>query len=132
MNYKLFSRADGTIGVGFVIFFGGVNQFSIAWPDKPCERFTPDMAALEGISVLDPEVIDSVVVEVPDGDEPSIDAEQMPAVEPSVDQLVTESSPVVAETNVSVAEPPLDVADIQSSDAGQELVQTAPNPLSDV
>lgn len=37
-----YRRADGVEGVGFEIDFAGRRQHSVAWPDRPAERFTAD------------------------------------------------------------------------------------------
>ena len=45
----IFRRVDGVIGVGFQIEFGGVEQYSIAWPDRAPERLSIDPAEKMGI-----------------------------------------------------------------------------------
>ncbi len=47
----LFRRVDGVIGVGFQMEFGGIDQYSIVWPDKAGERHTLDVAEKMGIVV---------------------------------------------------------------------------------
>ena len=47
----LFRRVDGVIGVGFQIEFGGIEQYSIAWPDKAGERQSLDVAEKMGMVV---------------------------------------------------------------------------------
>lgn len=37
-----YTRADGRVGVGFMIEFSGRQQHSVAWSDGPAQRFMPD------------------------------------------------------------------------------------------
>lgn len=46
-----FRRIDGVVGVGFQIEFGGIEQYSIAWPDRAGERHSLDVARKIGIVV---------------------------------------------------------------------------------
>lgn len=34
---------NGLVGYGFIIEHGGLDHLSVAWPDKPAERFTEEM-----------------------------------------------------------------------------------------
>lgn len=42
---QLFRRADGVDGAGYQIHHAGKPQISIAWADRPAERFTEDELA---------------------------------------------------------------------------------------
>ncbi len=52
MKCLVFDRGDGVIGLGLKIQFGGVDQFSIVWPDRPPERMTEDFLKSNGIKIL--------------------------------------------------------------------------------
>ena len=41
-KHRTFRRADGVLGVGFLMQFAGVLQASIAWPDRQAQRFIVD------------------------------------------------------------------------------------------
>ncbi|MBX3422227.1 MAG: hypothetical protein KF752_11790 [Pirellulaceae bacterium] len=43
--------ANGIVGFGFQIEHAGQTQLSVAWPDRPAERFTSEMIELRGITV---------------------------------------------------------------------------------
>jgi hypothetical protein len=51
MKFNSYTRADAVVGVGFVIAFAGRNQHSIAWPDRPSERYMSDELAEHRIAV---------------------------------------------------------------------------------
>jgi hypothetical protein len=42
-NVLSYRRNDGVVGVGFLIEYGGIQQHSIAWPDRAPERYSPSM-----------------------------------------------------------------------------------------
>lgn len=46
-----FRRNDGVVGVGFQVDFGGVEQYSIAWPDRAPERESIDVNYKKGTCV---------------------------------------------------------------------------------
>lgn len=45
-----YNRPDAVVGVGFQIEHGGRSQHSVAWPDRPAQRFTSDELERLGIS----------------------------------------------------------------------------------
>lgn len=45
MGHFTYKRADGVQGVGFKIEYSGVVQHSVAWPDRPAERYKDDELA---------------------------------------------------------------------------------------
>lgn len=51
MKFNSYTRADAVVGVGFVIPFAGREQHSIAWPDRPSERYLSDELAEHRIVV---------------------------------------------------------------------------------
>jgi hypothetical protein len=52
MKCLVFDRGDGVLGIGLKILFGGIDQFCIAWPDRPPERMTHDFLLSNGVSIL--------------------------------------------------------------------------------
>lgn len=46
-----FRRVDGVVGVGFQSEFGGIEQYSIAWPDRSPERQSIDVSERLGTVV---------------------------------------------------------------------------------
>lgn len=128
-SHKFFRRSDGIVGVGFVILYGGVNQFSISWPDRPCERFTEEMAKMEGIEVDDPTIMDSVVGEASLPADPSVETTStvLPTLGESLPQTIT-----------SVPEPPnpvietVQVNSIPVNEPMESQVSTGADALSDV
>lgn len=50
MSIYQYFRPDGIVGVGFLIHLGGVDQHSIAWPDRPAERMKEDEMLERGVA----------------------------------------------------------------------------------
>ena len=51
MKCLIFDRNDGVFGIGLEIEYGGIPQFSIAWPDRPPERMTKEFLDQANIKV---------------------------------------------------------------------------------
>lgn len=64
-SHRTYRRSDGILGVGFVIAICGTEQASIAWPDRPAERYIVEDMARNGVEEIVP--IESVGSYVPEG-----------------------------------------------------------------
>lgn len=92
MKCLVFDRGDGVLGLGLMILYGGLNQFSIVWPDRPPERMTEDFLKSNGIKILGESELS-----------PPMDPPLVPVVDP-----VTPDEPLVASINETpLANPPV-------------------------
>lgn len=53
-SHRTYRRSDGILGVGFVIAICGTQQASIAWPDRPAERYIVEDMARNGVEEIIP------------------------------------------------------------------------------
>lgn len=82
-QHRTFRRRDGVLGVGFVMMFAGVEQASIAWPDRQAERFIVDDMDRNGINEVGGKTHEDLGKEVmPDVDPSKPTSEDGPAVSP--------------------------------------------------
>lgn len=78
---NIYHRPDAVTGCGYVIEWGGMKQHSVAWPDRPAERFRDEDLIERGIEVR--QVVDAHSEPFPLESAP---AEPLPLEEPTAEE----------------------------------------------
>lgn len=112
-----YRRFDGIIGVGFLIQYGGVDQHSISWPDKPAERFTNDALDASDIQIMD-EHIDATGFFYSESVSSTSTNENSPSdgvALPEVNQSVGSTINTAGDREPSVLEPAVDSPSLEAN-----------------